>query len=311
MAPLASANFAALSERMTSALRALLDGAIDYAGLFPPASLSLEAAMANYARDVRTGDAWMLGSFVLPVAKFAETKRFAADFDAQNPLRISALGLKTKNTTEFRVELKKIRAALGDFAMGGAQIAQLEMPLPEDFDEKTLTDAREILGDTRAFWETTTNNSERTVALLAQANDPLSGYKLRTGGVIADAFPTSAQIATALVACSSTNVPIKFTAGLHHPVRMFREEVKTKMHGFLNVLGAGVLARELQWDVAQTTAMLDDEESASFMIDDDVFRWSEFQIASANIRKQRAFVTSFGSCSFDEPREDLRALHLL
>ncbi|MDQ2867413.1 MAG: hypothetical protein M3R59_03225 [Verrucomicrobiota bacterium] len=290
---------------MSSALRALLSGAIDYAGLFPPASLSLDAAMKNYARDVRTDDAWMLSSFVLPVAKFAEARRFFADFDDEHPLRVSALGPKTKTEAEFLAELEKMRPA----DLEGAQIAQLEMPLPGDFSEQSLRGAREILGDVPAFWETTPADSERTIALLAQTNDAASGYKLRTGGVTPEAFPTSAQIATALVACASTNVPIKFTAGLHHPVRLFREEVKTKMHGFLNVLGAGVLAREWQWDVAQTTAMLDDEESASFVIDGDIFRWREFEIA--NIQKQRAFVTSFGSCSFDEPRADLRALHLL
>ena len=31
-------------------LRALLDGLIDYAGLFPPARLDMQAAVANFAR---------------------------------------------------------------------------------------------------------------------------------------------------------------------------------------------------------------------------------------------------------------------
>jgi hypothetical protein len=29
------------------------------------------------------------------------------------------------------------------------------------------------------------------------------------------------------------------------------------------------------------------------------------------LKNRRKFVTSFGSCSFDEPREDLRALNFL
>ena len=32
---------------------------------------------------------------------------------------------------------------------------------------------------------------------------------------------------------------------------------------------------------------------------------------SERLRDRREFVTSFGSCSFDAPREDLRALELL
>ena len=76
----------------------------------------------------------------------------------------------------------------------------------------------------------------------------------------ADAFPPSAQIASALVTSATQHVPIKFTAGLHHPIRQFRDEVKTKMHGFLNVLGAAVLAAEHQWDADQTVMMLEDED---------------------------------------------------
>ena len=108
------------------------------------------------------------------------------------------------------------------------------------------------------------------------------------------------------------HVPIKFTAGLHHPVRQFRDEVKAKMHGFLNVLGAGVLAAEHAWDENVATEMLEDEEAASFRFNGDTFAWRDWKITVSNeLRQHREVVTSFGSCSFDEPREDLRALGLL
>jgi hypothetical protein len=106
-------------------------------------------------------------------------------------------------------------------------------------------------------------------------------------------------------------VPIKFTAGLHHPLRMYRDEVQTKMHGFLNVLGAAALAAEHKWDDKQTATMLDDEDAKSFQFDDEIFGWREWKIDIKRLNDRRKFVTSFGSCSFDEPREDLRALHLL
>jgi hypothetical protein len=49
------------------ALEALLAGAIDYAGCFPPASLPLEQAVKNYL-SYRTGPhGWMLGRFVVRV----------------------------------------------------------------------------------------------------------------------------------------------------------------------------------------------------------------------------------------------------
>jgi hypothetical protein len=83
------------------------------------------------------------------------------------------------------------------------------------------------------------------------------------------------------------------------------------MHGFLNVLGAGVLAAEHGWDEGQTSAMLEDENPKSFAFDDTLFAWRDWEIATDRIKARRRFVTSFGSCSFDEPREDLRVLKFL
>lgn len=47
-------------------LRALLANLIDYAGLFPPAALSMQDAVRNYARYRESEYAWMLGKFVVP-----------------------------------------------------------------------------------------------------------------------------------------------------------------------------------------------------------------------------------------------------
>jgi hypothetical protein len=153
------------------------------------------------------------------------------------------------------------------------------------------------------------------IELIAQSNATSPArkfaFKLRTGGVTAEAFPSSAQIATALVAAAKNSVPIKFTAGLHHPVRLFHESVQTKMHGFLNVLGAGVLAAEHHWSEEQTARMLDDESPASFTFTEESFAWRDWKISTARISELRRLITSLGSCSFDEPREDLRALKLL
>jgi hypothetical protein len=77
------------------------------------------------------------------------------------------------------------------------------------------------------------------------------------------------------------------------------------------VLGAGVLAAEHRWDEKQTAAMLDDEDTTSFSFDDESFAWREWKIDTKRILERRKLVTSFGSCSFDEPREDLRALGVL
>ncbi|MFN2507549.1 MAG: hypothetical protein ABR589_02115 [Chthoniobacterales bacterium] len=302
-----------------ASLRALLEHSIDYAGLFPPATLALEPALRNHANYVRDSDAWMLGAFVLPVGQFDEAAEMLGWFDVEHALRVSALGPRSENAAEFIAALERVAEAIRHYqAERGAvvAVAQIEMALPAQ-PGATVTEARQVLAgvESPAFWEAAADEAERTIATIAEHNRSTGaqafGFKLRTGGVIASAFPSSMQIARALVAAARHDVPIKFTAGLHHPVRQFHSSVQTKMHGFLNVLGAGVLAAEHKWEAVQTAAMLDDEDASAFAFTDESFRWREWEIPTERIRAQRALVTSLGSCSFDEPREDLRALNLL
>jgi hypothetical protein len=304
----------------SAAFRALLEQSIDYAGTFPPCSLELEPALRNQAQYVRDPDAWMLGTFVLAMGKFDAAAGNLSLFDREHPLLISALEAKTANAGEFSNMLKIAAEKIRSFSAEHVDLVsarQLEMPLPQDVDLGSLAKARSVLEGLKlqAFWETPVDSAEETIALLAEHNSTTGaaqfGYKLRTGGVTADAFPASQQIARALVAAAKQRVPIKFTAGLHHPIRQFRDEVKTRMHGFLNVLGAAVLAAEYQWDEEQISKMLEDGNATSFWFNGDSFAWREWKIATDQIKARRKLVTSFGSCSFDEPREDLRALNLL
>lgn len=306
------------SSMMTASLRALLELSIDYAGMFPPCSLALEPALRNQAKYIRSDDAWMLNTFVLPVIQFDSAKQLLPAFDPSHPLRVSALGPKTGNAAAFREAFAETEEAIRSLAAHNVDLVsvkQLEMWLPEGVDLSVLTEARAIIGNLPAFWEAPVQRAQEAITVLAEINseidEPTFGFKLRTGGVTPDAFPSSAQIARALVVPATHQVPIKFTAGLHHPFRQYREEVQTRMHGFLNVLGAAILAAEYRWDEKQTAAMLEDESPKSFSFDDELFAWREWKIDIERLNDRRKFVTSFGSCSFGEPREDLRALNLL
>jgi hypothetical protein len=302
----------------TASLRAFLAHSIDYAGMFPPCSLGLEPALRNQAEYVFSPDSWMLGAFVLPTEQFGATKQLLSQFVAQHPLRVAALGPKTASADAFLEALDDADAATRSLSRHNVDlisISHLEMFLPHDVDIALLNEARSILGDLPVFWEAPPDRAEQTIALLSEFNSDVDsatfGYKLRTGGVTAEVFPTSMQIAKALVTPATHQLPLKFTAGLHHPLRQYRNEVQTKMHGFLNVLGAAALAAEHRWDTDQTAVMLDDEDADSFSFTDDFFAWREWRIDTKRLQYRRRFVVSFGSCSFDEPRDDLRALNLL
>src|SRR5262249_30362383 len=252
-----------------ASLRALTTRAIDYAGMFPPCSLGLDKALKNQAEYLRSADSWMLAAFVLPVARIEDAAESVSPFDRRHPLRVSALGAKAENASDFLSELKRTTETIRSCQrqhVDLASVVQLEMFLPQDVDLAQLNDAAALISDLKlqTFWETPAESAEKAIALIARANQAAFGYKLRTGGVTADAFPGSIQIARAILASTKHHVSIKFTAGLHHPIRRFRDEVKTEMHGFLNVLGAGVLSAEHHWDEAQTIEMLEDQRADSF-----------------------------------------------
>lgn len=303
-----------------ASLRALLTGAIDYAGLFPPATLTLEEALRNYSHYLRADESWMLGAFVLPVEQFGAAGQYVGLFDSEHPLRVSALGRRTANVEDFSDALARHARAISEWQQqhnGRVRVTQFEMPLPPAFGEKlfvatgAVTDPAKV----QTFWEAPADQAQDVIAALASHNtarpDIPPGCKLRTGGVTADAFPEANKVARALVAAAKSRVPIKFTAGLHHPVRMFRDEVKTKMHGFFNVLGGGVLAMEKRWGEEETRRALEEENPRCFVFTDRSMTWRDDEIATDRIATARRIITSFGSCSFDEPREDLRALNLL
>src|SRR4030095_13462788 len=101
---------------VSASLRAFLDQAIDYAGMFPPCALALEPALRNQASYVRSPEAWMLNGFVLSVEQFDATKRFLSEFDPRHPLRLAALGPKTTSADAFLTALANATTAIRSFS---------------------------------------------------------------------------------------------------------------------------------------------------------------------------------------------------
>ena len=253
---------------LARSLQTLLAGLIDYAGLFPPASLSMEQALANYARYRDGEHAWMLGRFVVPAARAAEVPE---DVPA------SVVGVdEVKAETEedvHRIGLESRRRLGG--RPGG---------VPPPYVEITDTDLIEHLAyhNLRA--------------------------KIRTGGLTPDAFPSSVDIADFLRKCASWGVAFKATAGLHHPVRCVRaltyepNAPTGTMHGFVNVfMAAAILSRA-------EAILSDDDAGAFAFDDDTASWRGHAVLTDDLARLRDGFAISFGSCSFEEPVADLKEL---
>ena len=309
-----------------------MTGILDYAGLYPPASLPLEEAFRNFAVYQNDPDSWMLSRFVIPAKRLAELSPLML---GDGRYSFTALGRSGKSSGEFLAHLEFDLRDVQAFCNAHASQAVVDMfevalYLPAFDDQYALNalvkQTAEVLNsngltvffeapfDTaqdKPFGDGWQTRADKLFYALRKVKDKHVGFKLRTGGVTADAFPSTAQVAWAIIEARDSGIPLKCTAGLHHPVRHYNESVQTKMHGFLNVFGAGLLAGANGISLEQVQAILDDEDPKSFVFNGSDFAWQDVHAASSGIERARHYVTSFGSCSFDEPREDLRSLGLL
>jgi len=133
-----------------------------------------------------------------------------------------------------------------------------------------------------------------------------AGAKVRCGGPTPDMYPSPAELAYFITGCRDRGLAFKATAGLHQPVR------DGIAHGFLNLLGAAVLAHADGAQPRELAAVLLEEDARAFGVTDEAFtvRGRAFGAGAVAATRERLFV-GFGSCSFSEPVEELRALGLL
>ncbi|MGE3805277.1 MAG: hypothetical protein AB7K24_11450 [Gemmataceae bacterium] len=304
---------------MRAALRALLNGFIDYAGLFPPAKLPLDQAFANFLRYRREKDAWMLRTFVCPVDRLHE---LVPMLDDGPPVPLAVLGKGGATPREYLENFQTDLHALRALPEKKFTVHSYELKMPDyllDWPQvhiKTMFDGSSALfsmagrPEVHIFVEAKFKRFQDLAPLIENMHDQhLSGYKLRCGGASGADIPAPEVVAFTLSLCQSSKVPMKFTAGLHHPFRHHNQGLNAQLHGFLNVYVACVLAQARKLELPVIEKIVADEDKSHFQFDDDGLAWQDVRASVREVETARkTFVTTLGSCSFDEPREDLRAL---
>jgi hypothetical protein len=282
---------------VSKALRSLLEGIVDYAGLFPPAALDLPSAARNYQAYRSSDDGWMLGRFVVGVAKLPELRGTVAALRGKDdawPVSVVAPDaaaatsvLRAVDDANIRIESVEVRAGTV------ADVNLIARATPKTRD---------------VYVEVPLDGS--TLELLTAISAVKLRAKIRTGGVTGDAFPPATAIVSFIRACLDRNLPFKATAGLHHPLRgsyrlTYDAPAVGEMYGYLNVFLAAALMREGMDDKAAGELLLE-ADPAAIVVEDDLIRWRDREIGVEAIKAVRARVaTSFGSCSFREPVDEL------
>jgi hypothetical protein len=265
----------------TGAMRAALERLIDYAGLFPPAKLALDDALVQY-EQAREGEAsWILSRFIVRAEDLIALRK---SLEGRARIELSVIAspamfeVVARARHEGWVTIASIEVPLGDYSIGGC-VRQAR---------------RARLDDLPIYVEP----SHGRLAMDELAQGGLRA-KLRCGGLKPSSYPSVEAVAAFIREASAAAVAFKATAGLHHPLRHFNQEAGVMMHGFLNVLAAAAHAPDL--DRAALEAIIATE------------RLEELDLGGEEDlrRARRERFISFGSCSFEEPVEDLRALHLV
>lgn len=286
---------------------ALLAGVVDYAGLFPPAALSMADAVAEYARARRGASWWMLGRFVVPAARLAD---FAAVLHLQSP---------TTEATTWGVSAivregsANDVAAIAEFnARGTAQQARVDSveAKPQALDGiDWLAETCGAFGEVYVELAPGADLSDWMARVAARG----LRAKIRTGGITADAFPAPAAIVSFIAEAVAHGVVFKATAGLHHALRgayrltYLPDAPSAPMYGYLNVLLAtAALQAGASSDEAETLLTLGDP--AALVLHDGTVTWGGHEFTVSQLHATRARLASFGSCSFQEPADEFDTL---
>lgn len=288
-------------------LAALLEGLVDYAGLFPPASLAMDDAVARFSTYLGSAERAMLGRFVLPLERLGEFVNVASAHDAasiDSPWRLAVLAGPDDAATIARHNQSHGSRFVIDTIEAKAAGVETIWRLASAFDE-SFTVYVEI------------PVAEDPKVLIAELGARGLRAKLRTGGVTADSFPAPGHVLRFLAACARHGVAFKATAGLHHPLRgdyaltYAADAPSATMYGFLNLFVAAALLYD-GVDEAELVPLLEERDASAFRVDDGAVHWRARSVTTAEIAQARdGFAASFGSCSFEEPVRDLEALNLL
>ena len=305
---------------------ALFDGLFDYAGLFPPASLTLEETLTRYACHRAGPDSWMLGRLVVPAAQLEAVSALAARHLAPEhgalPWRLSVLSADVEADLARVDAFNQRHAARGH---GAAVVDAMETRVAG------ADDIRALRGWAARGFDVYCDvplGSELDRVLDAVAHAGLHA-KIRTGGTTPASTPGCDDVAAFLCGCVARGVIAKATAGLHHavtgvhPLGPGPDTEQATMLGYLNlVLAAGIAegagrAAVQSAEVRATVSRLLSVTTTPAWVGHAQVEWrgprgpiiegplDHFAVSG------RALIRSIGTCSFDEPVADARRLGLV
>lgn len=292
----------------------MLEGVFDYAGLYPPANLTLRAAVEEYT-DLLDGPCeWLVNNFISPADRLQELEAEGLElglFEDGEPLGIVATlkespdlspgeqtaGLAKVLKSSTWLEAIAVEAALPQGEKALAWLKPLkrlgqELEVPVMLELGWNRDIAPLMEEAILTWED-------------------FGFKARMGGLSGKDTPSSAQAAAFIAECRDMESPFKFTAGLHSPLRHHDPLLGGERHGFLNVLGASLAAVCGDASREEIAHILDYQGAGAFAFGEGslVIGGATFTLEDLEALSEACF--GIGSCSIQEPYDGLVRLGLI
>jgi hypothetical protein len=266
----------------------LFCGLCDDAALFPPGNAALGDAVQAHAAFADAPYADMVGPFVVSA-------------NSLHSLADHTRACRELVQIAVTASVPAIQRTLADVdGMTGVRLAALEIALGQEMaaGQVVPTIRNALAGREVTVYVEVPREGRRKAVVRELAAGGLRA-KLRTGGITADLYPDERELAGSLVALASAGVPFKATAGLHHAVRNTDPQTRFEQHGFLNLLVAAQAASE--GAPVDTVAHILAERDPAIVV---------AQVAELDAEVRTAF-RSFGTCSVNEPLDELIELGLL
>ncbi len=282
---------------MYRTVAASVSGLFDYAGLYPPAALSMAEAAEEYRK-------WwgepLTAAFVCPCDRLVE---LSACFEPEETVPVAVLVADPTQPFEIPVGLRVVSLETkGASPAGLRNLARLAERLADS-------------GHDPAPFVEVPLGGNLSDALEALADAGL-GAKARLGGMTPSAFPQTDDVAAFIVEAADLRLETKLTAGLHHPVTG-EHPISAKdpslgtahMFGFLNCVLAFAAAEALSAPRSVVMRILEAPAEAMRWSASDVDICGE-TISEEALIEAREALASIGSCSIHEPVSDLTKMGL-
>jgi hypothetical protein len=269
-------------------------GLVDDAAVFPPGDAPLPEALAAYVGRRGEWYADLVASFVVtdvalpsvsepvPVSVVvtggAGAIAGALKLAGKHDLPVAGLEIALRDPDDLAGNARRVSAAV-DAARGEGALDQ-DVPVYVELPQSSADHGWLAAAD-----------------VVAEGEHRL---KFRTGGLEVEKFPAAETLAGWIDAALDRETPFKCTAGLHHAIAHRDHTTGFPHHGFLNVL----LATRQAFDGASTA------DVATLLADhypNDLVALSR----TTDLAGARRWFVSFGSCSVQEPLDDLVGLGLV